>query len=80
MNFAPNAIIARQQSSKNINTGIKKNLNDINKFWKKYQNPFEPIFKRSYDGFLKLNNQKRGISSYNEMVTLVIFDFKNDIE
>ena len=66
--------------SKNINTGIKKNLNDINKFWDKYQNPFEPIFKRSYDSFLKLNNQKRGISSYNEMVTLVIFDFKNDIE
>ncbi|MFQ3351369.1 MAG: hypothetical protein ACI914_000614, partial [Candidatus Marivariicella framensis] len=57
-----------------------KNFNDINKFWNKYKNPLEPIFKKSYDSFLKINNQKLGISSYNKMVSLVIFDLKNDIE
>jgi len=65
--------------SEEIFPGVKKNFNDINEFWKKYQNPFEPIFKKTYDKFLKINNQKSGIESYNEMVSLVIFDLKNDI-
>ena len=65
--------------SEEIFPGVKKNFNDINEFWKKYQNPFEPIFKKTYDKFLKINNQKSGIASYNEMVSLVIFDLKNDI-
>lgn len=66
--------------SQSIHLGIKKNFNDINKFWNKYKNPLEPVFKKSYDSFLKINNQKLGISSYNKMVSLVIFDLKNDVE
>jgi len=66
--------------SKKISPGVKKNFNDINKFWDKYQNPLEPFFKNTYDTFLKFNNQKSGIISYNEMVALVVFDLKNDIE
>ena len=66
--------------SKNIHLGVKKNFKSINTFWEKYQNPFEPIFKKFYDRFLKINNQKLGVLSYNEMVSLVIFDLKNAIQ
>lgn len=65
---------------KTINPGIKENFIEVNEFWKKYQNPLEPILKGFYDQFLKINSQKKGIESYNEMVKFVIFDFNNNID
>jgi hypothetical protein len=56
----------------NLNSGIVKNIRNINRFWLDYENPFKPIFKKTYDGYLKANGQKSGIVSYNEMVGLVI--------
>jgi hypothetical protein len=41
-------------------------------FWKKYENPMEPIFKSVFNTFLKVNNQKDGIKSYNAVVGLII--------
>ena len=57
---------------KTINPGIKKNYEEINLFWKKYENPTEPIFKWIFDVFLKSNNQKEGIKSYNSVVGLLV--------
>lgn len=65
--------------SNKINTGIKKNIAELNQFWKKYNNPFEFLFTYSYDKFLKLNGQKSGVSSYNEVVALIIFDINNQM-
>lgn len=77
--YSINPIKAKILANK-ISPGVKKNFNAINKFWSNYKNPFEPFFKKTYDIFLKINNQKSGIKSYNEMVSLVVFDLKNDIE
>ena len=55
-----------------LNPGILKNFKEVNDFWKKYKNPFEVIFDKTYDSYLKANGQKSGIKSYNEMVGLVI--------
>ena len=55
-----------------LNPGILKNFEEVNDFWKKYKNPFEVIFDKTYDSYLKANGQKSGIKSYNEMVGLVI--------
>ena len=61
-----------------LNPGILKNFNEVNNFWKKYENPFEIVFDKTYDAYLKLNGQKSGIKSYNEMVGLVINYHKNE--
>ena len=63
---------------KQLNPGILKNFKEINDFWKKYENPFEIIFEKTYDSYLKANGQKSGIESYNEMVGLVINYHKNE--
>ena len=44
---------------------------------KKYKNPFEPYFKDFYGMFLKANNQKQGIRSYNMVVNLLVNYYSN---
>ena len=55
-----------------INMGVKENFNELRDFWEKYENPMEPIFKSVFNTFLKANNQKEGIKSYNAVVGLMI--------
>ncbi len=57
---------------KELNTGVKKNIAEASKQINRYKNPFEPLFKKFYDSFLKINNQKEGIQSYNSVVNLLI--------
>ncbi len=64
----------------NLNPGIIKNIRVVNRFWLDYKNPLRPIFKKSYDEYLKVNGQKSGIMSYNEMVGLVINHHKKSIK
>lgn len=55
-----------------LNKGVLKNLQESSKFWDEYENPLEPIFKKSYNTYLKANKQKSGIKSYSYMVDLLI--------
>ena len=55
-----------------LNKGIIKNLQASSEFWETYKNPLEPIFKKSYNTYLKVNKQKGGIKTYNYMVDLLI--------
>ncbi|MGB2128010.1 MAG: DUF3810 domain-containing protein [Flavicella sp.] len=55
-----------------LNKGILKNITESRVFWDAYKNPLEPLFKKSYNSFLKVNHQKEGIKSYNAMVNLMI--------
>lgn len=52
--------------------GILKSYQEIQDFWKSYENPFETISKTVWDRFLKVNNQTNGIKSYNYMVGLIV--------
>ena len=52
--------------------GIFANIQQQALFWKAYQNPFEPIFKKTYDSYLKANAQTHGIQSYSRVVALLI--------
>lgn len=56
--------------------GIIANYAATSRFWKQFQNPFEPYFKKSYDAYLKANDQAKGIQSYNEVTLLLIKGFK----
>ena len=55
---------------KKLHKGVLKNFIEAQIFHKKYRFPID--FSSTYDSYLKLNNQKSGIHSYNEMVQLVI--------
>lgn len=61
---------------KTINVGVLKNYQEVTDFWNSYQNPFEPIFRETYNGFLKANNQTGGIKSYSYVVALYVNYFK----
>ncbi|GAB1309126.1 DUF3810 domain-containing protein [Urechidicola sp. KH5] len=57
---------------KSLNKGIIKNMHDSRKHWEKYKNPFEVIFKKIFNQFLKANKQNAGIKSYSLMVGMLI--------
>lgn len=55
-----------------IPLGIKKNIRENQEFWKRYENPAEPLFKIFYDNYLKVNQQESGLLSYNQLVDLLV--------
>lgn len=55
-----------------IPKGVLKNFKETDEFWRSYENPFEPIFKTFYDQYLKYNQQKDGLQSYNQVMGLLI--------
>ncbi len=60
-----------------INEGIIKNYEEVQDFWKSYQNPLEPVFKLTFDNFIKANNQVDGMKSYNYVVALLVNYYKD---
>ncbi|MEM1338140.1 MAG: DUF3810 domain-containing protein [Bacteroidota bacterium] len=55
-----------------VNPGIKKNYEELRRFWHAYENPTEPLFKSIFNAFLKANSQAEGIQSYNRVVGLLV--------
>ena len=53
-----------------------KDLAEMRKFYKKYENPVEPVINWLYGHFLKANNQPGGKKTYNEVVALMIAYYK----
>jgi len=55
-----------------LQPSVKEDFKALNRFWKSYENPSEPIFKGLFNTFLRANNQELGIQSYNAVVGLMI--------
>ena len=55
-----------------VNRGVQKDYEELNRFWVSYENPLEPFFKIFYNSFLKANNQSAGIKSYSLVVGLLV--------
>lgn len=55
-----------------INKGILKNYKEAEDFWRSYENPIEPVFEKTFDTFLKANNQSAGMKSYSYVVALLV--------
>ncbi len=65
----------------NLNIGVLKNYKEVRDFWDNYKNPTEPIFKSTYNNFLKANNQAGGMESYSYIVALLVNYYeKNTLE
>ncbi|WP_062061011.1 DUF3810 domain-containing protein [Aquimarina longa] len=59
-----------------LRPGIQENYREVNEFWEFYENPIEPIFKSTYDTYLKANDQPDGIHTYSYVVALVVNYYK----
>ena len=55
-----------------LNPGIIKNYKEVQDFWDNYENPAELIFRYTYDGYLKANQQTKGMKSYSYVVALIV--------
>jgi len=66
-----------QKIIQKINKGVLKNISNAEKKINKYSNPFEPYIKEIYGFYLKANNQKDGIKSYNQVVGLLVGYYSN---
>ncbi len=70
-------IEAFERLSNSLNKGIKKNYKEGTAFWDQYKNRAEPVFKKTYDTYLKANNQAKGIESYSYVVALLVNYYKS---
>jgi hypothetical protein len=61
---------------KTIHPGILKNYQESEDFWKQYDTFIDKGFHIFYDTFLKMNQQKEGIESYNKFVNLMVNYYK----
>lgn len=60
---------------------VKKDILELQQFFRKYKNPIEPVIMWFYGHYLKANNQPGGKDTYNEVVaTLVAYYKKFGIE
>ena len=50
----------------------KQDVRELRAFFKKYENPFEPVIRKLYGQYLKANEQPQGILSYDEVLGWVI--------
>jgi hypothetical protein len=50
----------------------RKDLKELREFYKKYENPLEPVIHLLYGQYLKANEQPQGILTYDEVIAWVI--------
>lgn len=50
----------------------KNDLKELREFYKKYENPIEPIIRSLYGQYLKANEQPQGILSYDEVIAWIV--------
>lgn len=55
-----------------VNKGVLENYKEVRTFWESYQNPAEPVFKKTYSSYLKANKQDKGMESYSYVVALFV--------
>jgi hypothetical protein len=83
LSYCLNEIASRDKDEFNrqynkLHPGLKKNYKELAEFWEAHENPMEPVFKSIFNTFLKANNQKDGIRSYNAVVTLLVNYYRNN--
>ena len=80
-NYAANEVFKRDTSLfreffEKLHPRVLKDVEELRRFYRNYQNPVEPIIAWSYGHFLKANNQPAGKQTYNEVVAWLIAYYK----
>jgi hypothetical protein len=80
-NYAANEVYRRDTAVasaffRSLHPQVVSDIRDLQKFYRRYKNPIEPIITWSYGHFLKANNQPAGKQTYNEVVAWLIAYYK----
>lgn len=59
-----------------LNSHVTDDFQTIRQFYKKYENPIEPLIRALYANYLKANQQPSGMHSYNEVVAMLVAYYK----
>jgi hypothetical protein len=51
---------------------VKKDYEELRKFFRKYRNPVEPVITWIYGKYLQANNQPAGRRTYSEVIAFLI--------
>ncbi len=73
--YKRDTLLARAYYNK-LHPQVVNDLEELNRFYRSYKNPVEPIITWSYGHFLKANNQPAGKRTYNEVVAWLIAYYK----
>ncbi len=60
-----------------LSDGVKRDLNENNKYHDKYSGPVSKAVSKTNDIYLKANNQKDGERSYGRMLDLMLAEFRS---
>jgi hypothetical protein len=64
-----------------LSSAVKADFKELQRFNRRYENPFEPVVRRLYGRYLRANRQPQGIRTYNEVVAwLIAYGKKNGWE
>ncbi|MPW26097.1 DUF3810 family protein [Alkalibaculum sp. M08DMB] len=61
-----------------MSDSVKRDINNSNSFWKSKESSSKKIVTTMNDTYLKSNNQKQGVQSYNGVVKLLMSDYKSN--
>ncbi len=64
--------VAAKKFSALLHPGVKKDIETLKAYYKKYENPAEPVFRWAYGKYLEANDQPLGMTTYSEVVADVI--------
>lgn len=68
--------MAMKELFKRLRPEVKNDFILLRQFYKRYENPLEPLITRLYGQYLKANQQPQGIQRYNEVLALLMAYFK----
>lgn len=68
--------VAAQHVLTLLHPGIKEDIATLKAYYKKYENPAEPVFRWMYGKYLEANDQPLGMVTYSEVVADVIAWYK----
>ncbi|HMH21124.1 MAG TPA: DUF3810 domain-containing protein [Puia sp.] len=55
-----------------LHPSIRKDFQELRQFYRRYQNPLEPLITHLYGNYLKANSQPQGMKTYNEVIAWVM--------
>jgi hypothetical protein len=68
--------VASRKTLNELVLPVKQDLQELKQFDLDHQSVFEPLITWMYGNYLKLNNQPKGIHSYNAVVGMLIAYYK----
>jgi hypothetical protein len=70
--------LALKQINASLSDGVKRDIQELRRFLKRYDTPIETAIDRLYSQFLKANEQPSGRMSYNEVVGMLIAYYRKE--